>query len=161
MVPVEPVGGSTVGVRFRSSSAIRQRVKDGPLLHAFNGIARFLFEDRAILEPLRSRTALRKECKELAYQVIQRSNAWSRLIADCFPQSLRLSIHPQDPHSEKIGILLTHAEDNWLTPWHGVVVLQDDRFTLTHSHKAEERGAKLVARDGRPSHFVLSEAAGR
>ncbi|MFM9965606.1 MAG: L-tyrosine/L-tryptophan isonitrile synthase family protein [Planctomycetaceae bacterium] len=37
-------------------------------------------------------------------QVIRRSNAWSRLISNYFPDALRLSIHPQAAHSEKIGI---------------------------------------------------------
>jgi pyoverdine/dityrosine biosynthesis protein Dit1/AcrR family transcriptional regulator len=121
----------------------------------FNGIHRFLFEDRSVLEPHKSRTQVRNECKDLAYEVIRRSNAWSRLIADCFPQAVRLSIHPQPPHSDKVGLLLTRAEDNWLTPWHGVVVLEDNQFTLTHRARAEERGAKLVLRDGRPSHYEM------
>jgi pyoverdine/dityrosine biosynthesis protein Dit1 len=134
----------------------RSRISSKPSDHhrqLYNGIHRFLFEDQVVLQPHKSRTQVRNECKGLAYHVIQRSNAWSRLIAECFPNALRLSIHPQDPHAEKIGILLTEAEDNWLTPWHGVVVLDESRFKLMRRQRAEELGAKVVERDGRASHY--------
>lgn len=121
----------------------------------FNGIQRFLFEDRLVMETDKSRNQIRNECKELAYRVIQRSDSWGRLLSDCFPTALRLSIHPQTPHSEKIGILLGEAKDTWLTPWHGVALKQHDKFILTHRHDAEALGARVVERDGRPSYFEL------
>jgi pyoverdine/dityrosine biosynthesis protein Dit1/AcrR family transcriptional regulator len=121
----------------------------------FNGIHRFVFEDRAALEPDKSRNRVREESKRLAYEVIRRSNAWGRLVAECFPTALRLSIHPQHPHSEKIGILLADDGDVWLTPWHGVAVRERGRSRLLHRHQAEALGARLVERDGRPSHFEL------
>jgi pyoverdine/dityrosine biosynthesis protein Dit1/AcrR family transcriptional regulator len=121
----------------------------------FNGIQRFLFEDRSAMEIEKSRTQVRNECKELAYRVIQRSDGWSRLITDCFPMSLRLSIHPQHPHAEKIGILLGGANDTWLTPWHGVAVKQDGRFMLMRRYEAEALGARVVEDDGRPSYLQL------
>jgi pyoverdine/dityrosine biosynthesis protein Dit1 len=123
----------------------------------FNGIHRFLFEEQADLQPGRSRTQVRQECKGLAYQVIQRSDAWGRLLADCFPTALRLSIHPQHPHAEKIGILLGEADDAWLTPWHGVALHHPGGWTLVKREEAEARGARLVERDGRPSHFELEK----
>lgn len=121
----------------------------------FNGIQRFLFEDRLGIETEKSRNQVRKECKDLAYRVIQRSDAWSRLLSDCFPTALRLSIHPQNPHSEKIGILLGEANDTWLTPWHGVAVEQEGKFVLMRRQEAETLGACVVERDGRPTHFRL------
>ena len=121
----------------------------------FNGIQRFLFEDRAAIETEKSRNQVRKECKEVAYGVIQRSDGWGRLLNDCFPMSLRLSIHPQGPHSEKIGILLGEANDTWLTPWHGVAVKQNGTFGLMRRHEAEKLGARVVERDSRPSHFEI------
>ena len=121
----------------------------------FNGIQRFLFEDRLVLDTDKSRNQIRNECKDLAYRVIQRSDSWGRLLSDCFPTALRLSIHPQSPHSEKIGILLGEAKNTWLTPWHGVALKQNDRFILTHRHDAEALGARVVERDGRPSYFEL------
>lgn len=126
----------------------------------FNGIHRFLFEDLADREPGLSRSQARKQSKALAYEVIRRSNAWSRLVAEFFGTALRLSIHPQPPHGDKIGILLGDADDLWLTPWHGVALLHADRFLLTRRSQAEERGAQLIFRQGRPSHFEFPTPAG-
>ena len=121
----------------------------------FNGIQRFLFEDRVAIDTSKSRSQIRNECKELAHGVIQRSDGWGRLLNDCFPMSLRLSIHPQGPHSEKIGMLLGEANDTWLTPWHGVAVKEGDSFRMMRRHEAEELGARVVERDGRPSYFEV------
>jgi pyoverdine/dityrosine biosynthesis protein Dit1 len=135
---------------------VRQRIKDDvQKLHAFNGIARFLLEDRVVLEPTRSKNSLRKECSELSYHVVQRSMAWSDLIRSRFPRSVRLSIHAQPSHAEKIGVYLVETRDNWLTPWHGVAVEAGGRYVLMKRHQAEALGAALAYRDGRPSHFVL------
>jgi pyoverdine/dityrosine biosynthesis protein Dit1 len=122
----------------------------------FNGIQRFLFEDRVALEPRKSRSQVRRECRDLAYRVIQRSEAWGRLVAKYFPHALRLSIHPQPPHAAKIGVQLTDDDAGWLTPWHAVAVKEGDHFRLMHRDAAEALGAHLVQRDGRPSHFEVS-----
>jgi pyoverdine/dityrosine biosynthesis protein Dit1 len=79
---------------------VRERIK----IHSHhksmnNGIHRFLFEDAVAVEQDKSRSKVRKECGKRAYGVIQRSNAFSRLIAECFPNALRLSIHPQPTHA--------------------------------------------------------------
>jgi pyoverdine/dityrosine biosynthesis protein Dit1/AcrR family transcriptional regulator len=124
----------------------------------FNGIHRFLTEDLAEREPTLSRTQARNRSKDQAYEVIRRSNAWGRLVSVYFPDALRLSIHPQPAHAEKIGVLLTPADDPWLTPWHGVALLQADRFVLTRRSEAEASGARLVERDGRPSHYETTPA---
>lgn len=121
----------------------------------FNGIHRFLTDDLAAREPALSKTQARNQSKDAAHEVIRRSNAWSRLVAGFFPNALRLSIHPQPPHAEKIGILLTPADDAWLTPWHGAVLLKDTHFMLTRRADAEAQGAKLILRDGFPSHYEL------
>jgi len=126
-----------------------------PTAALVNGIHRFLFEDRIVLHPEDSRTKVRRDCRELAYKVVQRSDAWGRLLADCFPFALRLSIHPQHPHSDKIGILLGAADDVWLTPWHGVAVRQNGHFKLMQRHQAETLGARLVESEGRPNHYQL------
>jgi pyoverdine/dityrosine biosynthesis protein Dit1 len=144
-----------------SLETIEKRAEDYPHHRTlFNGIQRFLFEDSIASETGKSRTQIRNECKDRAYKVIQRSDAWGKLIDDCFPTALRLSIHPQIPHSDKIGILLGDADEVWLTPWHGVAVRQPTGgFTLMQRHRAEELGAEMVQRDGRPSHYQLGEAA--
>jgi pyoverdine/dityrosine biosynthesis protein Dit1 len=108
-----------------------------------DGIHRFLFEDMLELDPSTSRTKVRNYCRGLAYQVVQRSDGWGRLLYDCFPMALRLSIHPQEPHSDKIGMLLGRSDDVWLTPWHAVAVKTEGSFTLMKRHEAEASGAKL------------------
>ncbi|MBF9238058.1 L-tyrosine/L-tryptophan isonitrile synthase family protein [Hymenobacter sp. BT683] len=134
---------------------LKARVRDTAHHRAlFNGIHRFVSEDGLALAPEKSKNRVKEESKEVAYEVIRRSNAWTRLLAQEFPHAVRLSIHPQHPHSDKIGLRITRAVDDWLTPWHGVVVLRDNDYVLMKRHQAEELGAELVEKDGRPSHFV-------
>jgi L-tyrosine isonitrile synthase len=140
--------------------SLAERVRTDPSERIlFNGIHRFLFEEHLTFQRGKSRTQVRRECKERAYQVIQRSQAWSRLVAERFPGSLRLSIHPQAAHSEKIGVLLgPHSRDHWLTPWHGVAVEEREQFTLMRREEAETLGARIVERRGRPAHFQAPQA---
>jgi pyoverdine/dityrosine biosynthesis protein Dit1 len=84
-----------------------------------------------------------------------RSRAWGRLLASTFPHAVRLSIHPQAAVSDKIGIHLLPTQDAWLTPWHGVALLDRERFRLVKRAEAEELGAAPVDVDGRPSHYVV------
>tara|TARA_R110001583_G_scaffold175435_1_gene329982 strand:+ start:8772 stop:9800 length:1029 start_codon:yes stop_codon:yes gene_type:complete len=121
------------------------------------GITRFIFEDFSGIDPFRSlaRNAIQKASKLVSYRVIQRSNAWSRLLKEQFPQAVRLSIHPQFRVSEKIGIYLGDAENAWVTPWHSVAVVEDDRVLFMKRSDAEAQPDVLLAyQDGRPSHFV-------
>ncbi len=121
------------------------------------GITKFLVEDAMHPGQRLSRSAIQKECRQRAYIVIQRSRAWSELIAKHFPHALRLSIHPQSCGSSKLGIRLMEAE-NWMTPWHGVAVDIDGRFALLKRAQAEKLGAHLVYREGQPSHYQLISA---
>jgi pyoverdine/dityrosine biosynthesis protein Dit1 len=119
------------------------------------GTTRFLVEDTSFPGQTKSKNALQKECKAKAYEVMRRSNAWTDLIAEYFPDALRLSIHPQACASKKLGIQLVGAS-NWMTPWHGVAVDIGSNFVLMKRSQAEELGAKLILdSDARPSHFKL------
>lgn len=143
----------------RPVDEIRAEVKADPVRRAlFNGIHRFMVEDQTALRTDMSKTKLRIHCKEMAYQVIQRSNAWGELVGDIFPTSIRLSIHPQESHGQKIGFHMIRTTDSWLTPWHGVVVDDGRRFTLVKRSDAEGMAASLVWRNSRPSHFVRPAA---
>ena len=139
-------------------AAIQRRVHDHEQHRLlFNGIQRFLFEDRVAIETGKSRSQIRNECKELTYLVMQRSDAWGRLLSDCFPGAVRLSIHPQIAHAEKIGIRLGEASDAWITPWHGVAVESAGRFQFMRLNQAQDLGARVVTRFGRPSHLHIGE----
>lgn len=118
------------------------------------GITRFLVEDAMYPGQTLSRSAIQKACRERAYVVIQRSRAWSALLAKQFPDAVRLSIHPQTCRDAKLGIRLLEAE-SWMTPWHGVAVDLGEGFVLLKRAQAEELGARLIYRHNRPSHYEL------
>ncbi|HEX6075915.1 MAG TPA: isocyanide synthase family protein [Micromonosporaceae bacterium] len=143
---------------------VRKKIRSEPAAtRMYNGIHRFLVEDLAGVRPDWSRSRLRSVCRERAYELIQRSNAWGRLIAERFPGALRLSIHPQHPHDDKIGIRLADgASDVWITPWHSVALVDATdagHHRLVHRHEAERLGGRLVYHDGRPNHFALEVGA--
>lgn len=121
----------------------------------FNGIHRFISEDRKVLQPEKSMSLIKTESKEIALKVIQHSNAWTRFLSNVFPDAFRLSIHPYHAHSEKTGIRLTKATDNWLTPWHGVIVLKENEYILMKKQEAELLGATLMMRNEQPSYYTL------
>ncbi len=134
----------------------RRTKEDADHRSLFNGIHRFLFEDRIVMEPAKSRSRVREEAKSLAYEVIQRSNAWSELVQKQFPEAVRLSIHPQGFDSEKLGVKLLPSRNIWRTPWHGVVVGKGERFELSTRRAAEQAGARLVRCDKGYGYFKIS-----
>ena len=122
----------------------------------YRGITRFLFEDAQHVEQAKSRTAVQKEARVNAYEVIRRSNAWSELISEKFPKAVRLSIHPQTCGAKKLGIRLI-ADERWMTPWHGVAVVTKGGPILLKRSEAEALGARLVySANERPSHYELT-----
>ena len=121
----------------------------------FNGIHRFISDDRKVRYPQLSASQVKKDAKLIALKVIQHSNAWTRFLLYVFPNSIRLSIHPYPAHNDKIGIRLTRAIDNWITPWHGVIVLDKDGYMLMKKSEAEEKGAGLVMEDNQPYYYTL------
>ncbi|MGZ3740061.1 MAG: L-tyrosine/L-tryptophan isonitrile synthase family protein [Bdellovibrionota bacterium] len=139
---VEEFGRPVTEIRASSLST-----REGLMM--FNGIHRFLFEDRLALEPAKSRNRVREESKEIAYQVIQRSNAWSSLVEKLFPKAVRLSIHPQFAPSAKIGFQLVSCENAWGTPWHNVALLTAEGFRLVKRKDAECQGATLALARGK------------
>lgn len=137
---------------------VRDAVRSQP--HArriFNGIHRFVTEDHSVLMAELSATQRRNRAKLTAYEVVRRSQAWSRVVEEVFPGAVRLSIHPQRHHDTKIGFHLLRTTDSWLTPWHGVVLDDGLRQVLVKRAHAERLGAHLVWRNSRPSHFVIDK----
>ncbi|MBS1953371.1 MAG: isocyanide synthase family protein [Cyanobacteria bacterium SZAS-4] len=125
----------------------------------YSGITRFLFEDATHAGQIKSRSAVQKEARSKAYEVIRRSNAWSALLAEHFPDAVRLSIHPQTCGAKKLGIRLI-GNESWMTPWHGVAVEGEEGYTLLKRSEAEALGATLVySSNGRPSHYKLTREA--
>ena len=138
-------------------NALREEVlAGGEMKDLFNGIHRFIFEDRSALFPEKSRNKIRIESKTVAYQVIQRSNAWSRLVEREFPDAIRLSIHPQVPSSQKLGIRLVPSKNIWGTPWHGTLVRTPQGFWLMKRSEAEKMNARLAWWKGKYGYFELA-----
>lgn len=139
----------------RTSAQVRDEVRrDLDLTRMYKGMTRFLFEDALTGEETRSRTALQKDARKRAYEMIRRSNAWSELIERIFPEAIRLSIHPQNCGARKLGLRLI-GDESWITPWHGVLVKTPTGELLMKRPDAEALGAELQFAKGRPSHFTL------
>jgi pyoverdine/dityrosine biosynthesis protein Dit1 len=137
----------------------KQQVRaGGEQLTLYRGITRFLVEDADTPDYHGSRAALQRECRERAYGVIQRSNAFGKLVTARFPDAVRLSIHPQPCGSAKLGTHLVETQDNWLTPWHSTAVDVGGRFVLMKRYQAEAMGARLVYVGGRPSHYIARDS---
>ena len=144
-----------------SIEQIKRQCQDEAAMRAmYQGITRFLFEDAQGMERFsgQSKTALQKLARANAYRVIQRSNAWSRLLERTFPDSVRLSIHPQFRVSAKIGVRLVDSADAWLTPWHAAAVKHEHGIVLKKRSDIDESRSALVFVDGRPSHFIATAA---
>ncbi len=141
--------------------SLRQRCKsEAEAGEMYKGITRFLVEDYSGLPEFQgqAKNAIQNYARKAAYRVIQRSNAWSRLVADHLPGVIRLSIHPQFRVSAKIGVNLVGAEDVWTTPWHSVVLKVGDKSTLVPRSEAERRNAMLIFENGRPFFYQQREA---
>lgn len=135
---------------------LRQRIKDTREASTmYKGVTKFMFEDYSGISAFSglSRSAIQNKARQAAYRVIQRSNAWGKLLQQQFPDSLRLSIHPQYLISEKIGISLLTQNDVWTTPWHAVVVKDKQEIRLLPCSEAKKLNCVLVYNNGRPSHF--------
>lgn len=135
-----------------------QASADERALHRlYCGITRFLVEDATFPGQTMSRNAIQKECRVRAYEVIQRSQAWSAVVAHHFPQAVRLSIHPHGCGAGKLGIhfIETAEGDSWMTPWHGVAVeVEAGRVVLMKRSAAEALGARLVDQGGRDARYT-------
>ena len=73
-------------------------------IRLYRAMTRFLYEDSQLPDTPLSNTALQRDAKARTHAVIQRSRAWGNLLAERFPEAIRLSIHPQASHSLKMGI---------------------------------------------------------
>lgn len=89
------------------------------------------------------------------WALLQRSQAWSRLLGLCFPQALRLSPQPENQHGDTIGISLMPGAE--IQPWQGVILADSQAEQLTTLSAAIAKGARPIRRNRRPSHYSLVE----
>lgn len=141
--------------KIRNGSKPQASADEQEAIRMYRGITRFLFEDAMHQNQTKSRTAIQKEARHKACEVIRRSNAWSHLIEKHVPDAVRLSIHPQTCGAKKLGIRLI-GNESWMTPWHGVAVESKKGYILLKRSEAEALGARLIhSTDGRQSHYSL------
>lgn len=134
-----------------SLASLKKRIiTDEQACYQFNGIHRFILEDQLVLNSEISKNRMRTLTKDIAYEVVRRSNAWSLLLTQYFPSALRLSIHPQPCASDKLGIQFLPAANQWATPWHNVLLKQGNSWQLVKRIEAERLGARL-----NNDHYVL------
>jgi pyoverdine/dityrosine biosynthesis protein Dit1 len=127
-----------------SIEELKLKVKDDlSTCSLFNGIHRFIKEDYLVIKPELSKNQVLKLSKSVAYQVILRSNAWSSLVEEEFPEAVRLSIHPQGLDSTKFPIQLLPCKESWGTPWHRVAVLTNGKLELMRKLEVLKLGGIL------------------
>ena len=157
---------------------VREEVKGvSEVNRLFRGFSKFLFQDLAstpMLTSLPSKSAQKKHCAKLAYNMISRNRAYSDLVQLMFPMHVRISIHPHNCAGPKFGVRLIHssylyhglqasAESQLFhipTPWHNAVICDTNgKFLVMKSKEARESyGGSLVSYpDGRPSHFQIAK----
>lgn len=122
----------------------------------FNGIHRFLSEDELSSTTGLSRSSAQKMTKERTYELLRRSDAWSKLLDSHYPNALRLSIHPHAIGHEKFGIKLVPSSNKWATPWHNVVVKIKNKYELMHKKKAIEMNATLKMERDKYAYFEIA-----
>ncbi|PWN52269.1 hypothetical protein IE53DRAFT_385314 [Violaceomyces palustris] len=114
---------------------------DSDALRLYRGFSKFVLEDLRG-HPSRcgmSNTSQKRLAGGIAKLMLQRNQAYSKLVEICFPSAIRLSIHPHDNSGPKYGINLIHKSliqhgdpiDSGQyfhipTPWHNSVVLDLD-----------------------------------
>ncbi len=109
----------------------------------FCGLHRFIKEDLVFFYGHLSKNKVAHTSKQLTYQVIQRSQAWDKLLNQKYQQALRFSIHPYPINHPKFGIRLIKGEGRWATPWHNVTLKTPKGYFLLKRAEALKLKAKV------------------
>ncbi|KAG5979727.1 hypothetical protein E4U43_006845 [Claviceps pusilla] len=80
--------------------------QDTSMVALYRGFSRFMLEDLTTNKYTShlSRSQLRKKSAKVAFEMIQRNQAYSNLVQILFPHHVRLSIHAHDNAGPKFGI---------------------------------------------------------
>ncbi|KAK4627105.1 Spore wall maturation protein DIT1 [Fulvia fulva] len=146
-----------------NTDELRGRIddKDPAALALYRGFSRFMLEDlqRNTHTEMLSKSKLRKLSSKVAFEMIERNQAYSNMIEMVFPYHLRLSIHAHNNAGPKFGINLmgpnvcatdtlppqgdaekSHDLLHVPTPWHGCIVeiAGHEDLYMTKVEKVEE-----------------------
>ncbi|EQK99448.1 Pyoverdine biosynthesis [Ophiocordyceps sinensis CO18] len=112
---------------------------DTGIVALYRGFSRFMLEDLA-LNPYtrgRSQSQRRKLSSKVAFEMIQRNQAYSNLVEVMFPHHVRLSIHAHNNSGPKFGIQMLGSgvrSTNVLSPDGGLVKFCDELHVPTPWH---------------------------
>lgn len=133
-------------------------INDEKTGNLFNGLHRFLKEDQREFFSDMGQNAFNRLMKERAFELLRRSDGWSKLLEEHFRDGIRLSIHPHPITHSKLGIRLVNANSKWATPWHNVLVKFPDRMELMPYKEAIDLGAQINFERGRYAFFEASKS---
>ncbi|KJZ71017.1 hypothetical protein HIM_09596 [Hirsutella minnesotensis 3608] len=143
---------------------LRRRIdsKELGIIALYRGFSRFMLEDLA-LNPYTSalsQSQRRKLSAKVAFEMIQRNQAYSNLVEVMFPYHVRLSIHAHNNAGPKFGIQLfgnqvratnelspdgdlvkSHDQLHVPTPWHNCIVEIQGHSTLYITKSSVAQGA--------------------
>jgi pyoverdine/dityrosine biosynthesis protein Dit1 len=140
--------------------SIKSRMKIDPNLQLlYNGQHRFYTEEQVALNPELSRSQASKRAGKKAYEITQGSAALSKYLDVNDPEAVRISCHPKEMGTDKIGIWMDKGMSK-VSPWQGAAALmvRPKTYSIMHVKDAEKSGLTLVRDEqGKPSHFERPE----
>jgi pyoverdine/dityrosine biosynthesis protein Dit1 len=133
---------------------LEQRILMDPDVNfLYRGMIKFMTQDLAIRN-FPSNTQLQKQAKIVAREMMLRNEAYSKLIATEFTDSIRLSMHPSVNNGTKFSFQLIPSPKAWTSPWHCALLMEKDgQMATIHKKDAEAAGYELVDLNGRPHHY--------
>ncbi|MGD1909952.1 MAG: L-tyrosine/L-tryptophan isonitrile synthase family protein [Rivularia sp. (in: cyanobacteria)] len=133
---------------------------DPEIRQTYLGLKRFLYNDNPWTDDDCPQTTKgrQKRSGENAKVMIQRNNALTKLLAEKFPDYIRLSIHGYNNSAPKFSIHLLPDDCRCVTPWHSVVVKNkhNQEILMKKSSAQKLPSTALVKRNGQPWYFVES-----
>jgi L-tyrosine isonitrile synthase len=106
-----------------------------------------------------TKSEIKKNCKTIAYQWIQRYAVFKKLCEELYPDYFRLSVLSHPSRSKSFSINLVKNLTTWGSPWYNVLVKNSDgSMQLIKKTTAEKRGYRLIYKNGRPWYYINTAA---
>lgn len=132
----------------------RRILMDPDVNFLYRGMIKFMEEELAIKE-FASGNQLHKAAKNLTRQMMLRNEAYSMLVKNEFPNSIRLSMHPSVNNGAKYSFQMIPSKKAWTSPWHSaLLVTADGSYATVHRKDAIEAGYELCYKNGKPYNFI-------
>lgn len=133
---------------------LKDRIRNDPdtnLLYC--GMSIFVQEDLYWPDGM-SKNKIKDSAKIVAKEMIRRSEAYTGLIKQAFPESIRLSCHPSINDGTKFSWRFVPGLSISASPWHNsLYVAPDGSYTFKKRFQAEKEGLEIVMEKNRPYFF--------